>query len=268
MSDFDNIGKLMHLPLTSIQVAEDELQNSNSDFEIAAATDCLLESKRGNWIPVIVRETSDYKYEVVSQSFVYLVAQNAGLERLWCIVIEPSDREIEQAKILAQETIPKVNLNTASRDTILNGLKHLISQPNSPLKGVDPVVAADKISQVNRTKWNTLTAIPNLKCGITKGKKLDALNRVFFVSAPPPITPPPAPPIISIKTASIDNLLERLNYLSKYEIEGFESVNVELAAEAIFTTNKAKWKSLNPIIKLECGINAKQIRTLKTIFCL
>jgi hypothetical protein len=266
MSDFDNIGKLMHLRLDSIQSHTDDKQIANSDFEIEVAADYIRQSPRGNWIPVIVKEIADYRYEVVSNNFVYLVAQKAKLERVWCIVIEPSDREIQQAKILAQEVISQVNLNSASRYTILAALKYLIAQPGSALKSIDPVVVADKIAQANRSKWNNLTSISSLKCGITKGKKLDELERVFFVSAPTPIITPPAPEVISIKTASRDDIWERLNYLCKYEIQGFEAINPELAADVIFTASKGKWKSLNAIAKLECGIDTAKIKILKTLF--
>jgi hypothetical protein len=263
MSDFDNIGKLMHLRLDSIKSSTDGKKTPELDFTIDVGAEYLSQSKRGNWIPVIVKETGDYQYEIVSHDFVYLVAQKANLERIWCIVIEPSDREIEQAKILAQEVTPQVNLNSASRDTILAALKYLIAQPGSALKTLNPVVVADKIAQANRSKWNNLTPISSLKCGITKGKKLDELERVFFVS-PPPIIPSP-PGIINLKTASRDDIWERLNYLCKYEIQGFEAINPELAADVIFTASKGKWKSLNAIAKLDCGIDTNKIKTLKTL---
>ena len=263
MGDFDNIGKLMHLPLANIKP---EVQISKSEFIITAAAEAIYESAGRNWIPIIVKETGDYQYQVVSNHFVYAVAQEAALERVWCIVIEPDGKNIEQAKILAGEAIPKVNLNTASRDTILAALRYLIAEPNSALKGVDAIVATNRIAAADRKSWSSFNSIIALKCGITKGKKLDALSKVFFLS---PSTPPPLPSeVVSIKHASRDENFTRLSYLSTYKIDGFEKLDVESIANILFTASKGKWKSLNPISKLECDIDTAKIKTLKTVFSL
>ncbi|MBD2607705.1 hypothetical protein H6G81_25045 [Scytonema hofmannii FACHB-248] len=264
MGDFDNIGKLMHLPLANI---EPEVQISKPEFIITAAAEAIYQSAGRNWIPVIVKETSDYHYQVVSNHFVYAVAQQAALERVWCIVIEPDAQNIEQAKILAGEAIPKVNLNTASRDTILAALRYLIAEPASALKGVDVIVATNRIAAADRKSWSSFNSIIALKCGITKGKKLDALSKVFFLS--PSTPPPPLPPeVVSIKHASRDEIFTRLSYLSTYKIDGFEKFDAESIANILFTASKGKWKSLNPISKLGCDIDTAKIKTLKTVFSL
>lgn len=263
MVDFDNIGKLMHLPLADIEPGE---QFSASEFIITAAADAVLQSNGRNWIPIIVKEIGDYQYQVVSNHFVYAVAQQAELERVWCIVIEPEPNIIAQARILAREVTPKVNLSTASRDTILAALRYLIAEPGGALKGVDAIVAANRIAAADRKNWSGFSPITTLKCGITKGKKLDALAKVFFVSPPKPPTPPPE--VISIKQASREDIFSRISYLSINKIGGFEEVDVEKAADVISTANKGKWKSLNPISKLECAIDTAKIKTLKTVFSL
>jgi hypothetical protein len=265
MSNFDNIGKLMHLPLASIEPAG---EFSESEFLVTVAAESVVQSGGRNWVPLIVKEIADYQYQVVSNYLVYAVAQKADLERVWCIVIDPEGKNIEQAKILARETLPKVNLNTASRETILAALNSLMAEPGSPLKGVKTVVAANRIAEANREGWSDFSLIPNLKCGITKGKKLDALAQVFYISPAVKPEPPPAPEVVSIKRASRDEIFERLNYLSAHKIGGFESVEPEKAADAIFTASKGKWKSLNPISKLEGGIDTAKIKTLKTVFTL
>ncbi|MEH2022249.1 Rho termination factor [Nostoc sp.] len=262
MSDFDNIGKLMHLKLTDIEAGE---KFSESEFIIKAAAESILKADGRNWIPVIVKEIGDYKYQVVSNHFVYAVAQQAKLERIWCIVISPEFQSIEQAKILAREVSPKVNLNTASRDTILAALKYLISEPNSALKGVDPIVATNRIAESNRETWPNFNPILTLKCGITRGKKLEALAKVFFLSSLPPLPPPE---IVSIKSASRDEVFTRLSYLSKSKIDGFEAIDIEKSSDIIFSASKGKWKTLNPISKLECGINTTKIKALKKVFSL
>jgi hypothetical protein len=266
MGKFDDVGKLMYLPLEEIKA---DGQSYESDFIISAAAEAVLQAGGRNWIPVIVKETTDGKYQVVSNYFIYAVAQKAELERVWCIVIEPNEQSIEQAKILARETTPKVNLSLATRDTILAALRYLISEPGSDLKGVDPVIAANKMSEAKRETWSNFNPITTLRCGITKGKKLDALSKVFFLSPPKQSEPTPqAPEIISIKRASREEIFNRLSYLSKYKIGGFEAIDPDRAADVIFTASKSKWKSLNPIAKLECGIDTAKIKTLKTVFSL
>ncbi|MEH1892726.1 MAG: hypothetical protein V7K92_25865 [Nostoc sp.] len=156
MSDFDNVGKLMHLKLTDIERGEKFYE---SEFIIKAAAETILQADGRNWIPVIVKEIGDYQYQVVSNHFVYAVAQQAKLKRVWCIVISLESQSIEQAQILAREVLPKVNLNTASQDTILAALKYLISEPNSALKGVDPIVATNRIAESNRKTWSNFDPI-------------------------------------------------------------------------------------------------------------
>lgn len=265
MGDFDNIGKLMHLPLNNIESGE---QISASEFIVNAAAEAICQAGGRNWIPVIVKETGDYQYQVVSNHFVYAVAQQASLERVWCIVIDSEPKSIEQAKILARESTPKVNLATASRDTISDALKYLIAEPGSVLKGVDVIKATNKIEEADRKSWSNFNPITTLGCGITKSK-LDALTKVFYLSAPTPPAPPPKPPkAVSVKRASRDDIFSRLNYLATNKIGGFETIELETAADVIFTASKTKWKSLNPISKLECGIDTAKIKTLKTVFSL
>lgn len=42
--------------------------------------------------------------------------------------------------------------------------------------------AVGAIDEAPRQYWKTLDAIANLKCGITKGKKLEALKQVFYLT--------------------------------------------------------------------------------------
>jgi hypothetical protein len=260
MNNSENIGKLMHLELAKIESAE---SCSESEFIIAGAAEAILQSGNRNWIPIIVKETGDYQYEVVSNNFVYAVAKQAQLERAWCIVIDPKPSNIEQAKILAREANPTVNLSTASKDTILAVLKYLVKEHN--WKNVKPVETANKIVDSNREQWSDFTPLTKLQCGLTKAR-LDFIAKVFSISPPPP--PPPPPQAVSVKRASKDEIFDRLNYLSTNKIGGFETIDPEKTAEAIFTANKGKWKTLSPISKLECGIDTAKMKIIKTLFSL
>lgn len=74
--------------------------------------------------------------------------------------------------------------------------------------------------------------------------------------------------MVFIKCASIDDIFDRLSYLLTYTIGGFEAAAPDKAADVIFTDSKDKWKSLNPIFKLEYGIDTAKLKTLKTVFSL
>ncbi|MDQ2098221.1 MAG: hypothetical protein QQW96_11285 [Tychonema bourrellyi B0820] len=258
MSNSENIGKLMNLKLSKIESAE---PCSESEFIIAGAAEAILQAGNRNWIPIIVKETGDYQYQVVSNHFVYAVAQQAKLDSVWCIVIDPKPSNIEQAKILAREEIPTVNLSTAAKDTLIAVLKYLVQEHN--WKNVDPVKAANKIVESNREQWSDFIPLTKLQCGLTKAR-LDCIAKVFTISPPPP--PPPPPEAVSVKRASRDEIFDRLNYLSTNKIGGFENIDAEKTADAIFNANKGKWKSLTPIPKLECDIDTAKMKIFKTLF--
>jgi hypothetical protein len=250
----------MHLNLSKIESAE---PCSESEFIIAGAAEAVLQAGNRNWIPIIVKETGDYQYQVVSNHFIYAVAQQAKLDLVWCIVIDPKPSNIEQAKILAREANPTVNLSTASKDTILAVLKYLVKEHN--WKNVKPVETANKIVDSNREQWSDFTPLTKLQCGLTKAR-LDFIAKVFSISPPPP--PPPPPQAVSVKRASRDEIFDRLNYLYTNKIGGFENIDAEKTADAIFTANKGKWKTLSPISKLECGIDTAKMKIIKTLFSL
>ncbi|OCR01001.1 hypothetical protein BCD67_06480 [Oscillatoriales cyanobacterium USR001] len=257
MSNSENIGKLMHLELTKIESTE---PCSDSEFIIAGAAEAILQAGDRNWIPIIVKEIGDYQYQVVSNNFVYAVAQQAKLERVWCIVIDPKPSNVEQAKILAREAIPTVNLSTASKDTIITVLKYLVEEYN--WKNVKPVEAAQKIVDSNRKQWSDFIPLTKLQCGLTKAR-LDCITKVFSISPPPP-----PPEKVSVKRASRDEIFDRLNYLSTNKIGGFENIDAEKTADAIFNASKGKWKSLTAIPKLAPGLDTAKMKIFKTLFTL
>ncbi len=263
MSDFNNIGRLMHLPIKDIKPEENF---SAPEFIVSAAAEAVLKADGRNWLPLIVKEVAEYTYQVISNSLVYTVGKKANLERIWCIVVDSNSENIEQTKILNGELVPKINLNIASSEDILSALKYLLEQPGSPLKGIDINKVTNKLAEADRANWKNFSEIPKLKCGITQGKKLEAIQQVFFLSpSTVKIEIPNPPEIISIKKTSRDDIFDRLNYLTNYKIDGFEKIDPDKAADLIFTATKSKWKSLNPIANLNCGIDKAKIKTLKTV---
>ena len=179
MSNLSDIGNLMHLYMDEIKLDEG---TDAPEFLIAATAKKLNELGGRNWIPVIVKEIGEDQYEVIGNSFIYAVAEEAGLEKVWCIIAESTNEAVELTKVLSGEVTPKINLSTATRDEIKAALQYLIGKPGTDLKSIKLLVATDRIDEAPRQYWKTLDPITNLKCGITKGKKLNALKEVFCLS--------------------------------------------------------------------------------------
>ncbi len=188
MSSLSNIGNLMRLYLDDI---DSSISNDTPAFLIKASARLLKEKGDRNWIPLLVKETGKDKYEVIANSFIYAVAKEAGLDRVWCIIADDNDDTAEVTKVLAQEKIPKINLCTASREEIVAALQYLIEQPGSALKSVKLAVAANRIDESPRQYWQDFEPILKLKSGITKGAKLEALKQVFYLTPQPKLEAPP-----------------------------------------------------------------------------
>ncbi len=191
MSNLSDVGNLMHLYMDEIKPGEG---TDAPEFLITATAKKLNELGGRNWVPLIVKEMGEDQYEVIGNSFIYAVAEEAGLEKVWCIIADPSEETVELAKVLSGEVTPKINLSTATRDEIKAALQYLIEKPGTDFKSVKLLVATDRIDEAPRQHWKTLDPITTLKCGITKGKKLSALKEVFY------LTPQPMPEVIKDST--------------------------------------------------------------------
>ncbi|NJM57169.1 MAG: Rho termination factor [Synechococcales cyanobacterium RU_4_20] len=169
----------MHLYLDEIELS----QGANAPEFLIKASAHLLNTKEGrNWVPIVVREVAEDRYEVIANSFIYAVAEEAGLERVWCIIADDTENTAVTSRILAGEEVPKINLSKASRDEISAALEYLAAQPGSLLKSIKISVAVNRIDEAPRQYWKTLDPIANLKCGITRGKKVESLKKVFYLT--------------------------------------------------------------------------------------
>ncbi|MEB3179553.1 MAG: Rho termination factor N-terminal domain-containing protein [Nostocaceae cyanobacterium] len=201
MSNPKDVGNLMYLYLDDIEPGE---ETDAAEFLIKASAHLLNQKGGRNWIPIIVKEIGEDKYQVIGNSFIYAVAEAAGLERVWCIIADDSSDTFEVTRVLAGEEIPKINLSKASRDEIMSALEYLVNQPGSVLKTVKIAIATNRIDEAPRQYWKTLDPIVNLKCGITKGKKLDAFKQIFYlVPQPMPDTITDASVLKTISTAEL-----------------------------------------------------------------
>ncbi len=188
MSSLSDVGNLMHLYLDEIDPGKG---TDAPEFLILASAQLLLQKGERNWIPVIIKEIGEDKYEVIGNSFIYAVAEEAGLEKIWCIIAEDDEDTAKISRVLAGEEIPKINLSKASRDEIASALQYLVERPGSALKGIKLSVATNRIDEAPRQYWKSLNEITKLKCAISRGKKLDMLKQVFY------LTPQPLPDVIT-----------------------------------------------------------------------
>ncbi len=206
MSNLNDIGNLMHLYMNEVKLGK---RIDAPEFLIKATAKILNKSGSRNWIPVIVQEIGEDQYEVIGNSFIYAVAEEAGLDKIWCIIADSSDETTELTKVLSGESAPKINLSTATRDEIKAALQYLIEKPDSVLKSVKILVATNRIDEAPRQYWKTLEPITKLKCGITKGIKLNALNEVFY------LTPQALPEVIKDSTTLNTLTIAELKAMAK-----------------------------------------------------
>ena len=181
MSHYSDIGNLMYLDL---DIIESKISTSISNYLVEATAKKLKNNNSRNWIPLIVKEVAEYRYQVIGNSFIYEVTKAAKLEKVWCIIADDSEETAAIAQMLAGETIPKTNLSTASQNEIKAALEYLVEQ-FSVLRGIKVSVAADRISQAPRQYWQDLKPITKLKCGITSVKKIAVLEQVFYLTPEP-----------------------------------------------------------------------------------
>ncbi|MEA5477974.1 transcription termination factor rho family protein [Pseudanabaena galeata UHCC 0370] len=218
--------QLMHLWLHEITVPD---PTDAPQFVLDVVSQALSVSGGKNWIPVIVKEVSKGEYVVVANSFIYAAAENAGLEKVWCVIVDNEENAEYLTKVLAREIVPKLDLANASYEQIQGALEYVSEKPNSALKGFKLLVAVNRIAEAPRQNWKSLDELTKLKCGITKGKKLDALKEVFTlnvksvkepveVNAPKPIQSLDSLSLTELKAMAKDKKLKGYSKKTKAEL--------------------------------------------------
>ena len=260
MSSLSDVGNLMHLYMYQIDPGDGI---DAPEFIISSTAKFLNETGGRNWVPVIVKEVGEDQYEVIGNSFIFAVAEAAGLEKVWCIIADEREDTEKISKILSGEKIPKINLSTATRDEIKSALQYLIEKPDSKLKGVKLPVATNRLDEAPRQFWKDFKPITKLGCGITTAK-VNALKEVFY------LIPQPTPEAekVNLSTATKDEIKAALKYLIEKPNSQLKQVELAKATESIAGAPRQNWKSLEPITKLKCGIGKAKINLLKEIFYL
>jgi len=179
MSNLSDVGNLMHLDLDLIEPNDVVV---DSQYLIDATAKELSNSDARNWIPLIVREIAEDNYLVIGNNFIYAVAEAASLDKVWCIIADDSETTAKLSRMLAKEETPRINLSTASTDDIKAALEYLSQLPNSPLKKLNLLKATNRIDEAPRKYWQNFKPVTKLQCGITAGKKLTALEQVFYLT--------------------------------------------------------------------------------------
>lgn len=213
---FSDLGNLMCLPFDSITPGE---PTQAHDYLVQATANLIGPTGR-NWLPLIVTETGPDEYRVIGNSFVYDVAEEAELDEVWSIIADDSPETVAIAQALSGESVPKTNLSTASRDEIAGALDYLIKLPNSPLKGVNLAIALTRIDDAPRQYWTGFQPITKLGCRITAGKKVKALEQVFY------LTPQPLPEIIQDRSLLESfNMKDLRGFARRRSIKGFSKMS-------------------------------------------
>ena len=188
MNTLSDVGQLLYLYLE--EIIPDERFECPS-FVVEAGAQLLQNDAQRNWVPLIVKQTGPKQYQAIANSLVYAIAESAGLERVWCILADDQETSEEISRVLCGEQIPKINLSTASYDEIYAAFQYLLKMDETPLKALKPQLVVPRIDEAPRRYWKDFNPITQLKCGITKGKKLDAFKTVFYLK------PEPLPEIIT-----------------------------------------------------------------------
>lgn len=136
-----------------------------------------LKSADKNVMPVFVRATSEDRYQGILNLQVLEGARQAGLDFVWCIVV---DNSMKTQLLTEIGQIVQANILTASEQELLDMFEYIKSQVSGFSK-IDPQKAAKGIVEYRQSKKiANLNFLTKLKCGIGRSK-LDGLVNYLIV---------------------------------------------------------------------------------------
>jgi hypothetical protein len=165
------LGQVLRLPCKFIQA-----KSSVEAMVInAIAKELTLTGK--NVLPVMVKVLKEDKYTVVFNSQILVAAQQAGLDFVYCIVVD--DEMAAQLKVEAGKSI-KINLSQASESELKAAFENI--KANIPdFSKIEPAKIAQAIIQYRSIdRIANLTFLTKLKCGIGKAKLPALVDRLMY----------------------------------------------------------------------------------------
>jgi DNA uptake protein ComE-like DNA-binding protein len=136
-----------------------------------------LVSTGRNVLPVMVEVVKKDKYAAVYNAHILLAAKQAGLDFVYCIVV---DREMSaQLKIEAGKTI-KVDLNLASEAELITAFANIQANVAGLTKIEPQIIAKAIVSYRTENRIKDLNFLTKLKCGIGKAKLPLLTDRLQF----------------------------------------------------------------------------------------
>jgi DNA uptake protein ComE-like DNA-binding protein len=165
------LGQVLRLPCKFIQGT-----STTSPMVIDTIAKELANTGK-NVLPVMVKIVKQDKYAAVLNTKVLLAAKQAGLDFVYCIVVD--EEMAAQLKVETGKTI-KVNLNLASESDLIAAFENIKTNLTA-LNKIEPAIIARSIVQYrNSDRIKDLTFLTKLKCGIGKAKLPLLSDRLMY----------------------------------------------------------------------------------------
>lgn len=174
MENFSDIGKYLRIPCKKIT------NKNESEFHSAvinAIAEKLTINQR-NFLPIIVMEIDEEKYEVLLNGHILEAAKKAKLDFVWCIM---ADKQRGKQIEVESEQRFEINLLTAAEKTLCEMFDY-IKSINPNFSQIDPQEVARKIVEARSDKWQSFYPITKLRCKIGR-KKLELLDKFFCLQS-------------------------------------------------------------------------------------
>ena len=156
-------GQVIRLPCKFIQ------GKPITDKALIKSISNQLSSTGKNILPVIVKALDEDDYQAVINSQILEAAKQAGLDFVWCIIVD--DPMLAQVQIESgQLPQPQANVLAASEQEIIDALDYVKAHKKGFEKINTQQVAKAIVEYRKSKKPKSLSFLTNLKCGIGKAK--------------------------------------------------------------------------------------------------
>jgi DNA uptake protein ComE-like DNA-binding protein len=165
------LGQILRLPCKFIQ------GKTSVESIVIDAIAQELSKTRKNILPVMVKFLKEDKYTAVFNSQILIAAKQAGLDFVYCIVVD--EEMAAQLKVEAGKNI-KANLNQSTEAEITAAFQN-IQKNLSAFNKIEPATIARAIVQYrHQNPIKDLNFLTKLKCGIGKAKLPLLRDRLMY----------------------------------------------------------------------------------------